>query len=381
MDAADRVTGGFGTGARVAERTRALARFRLVAVVIPLLLTAAVVIAQVVLLPRLPDRVATHWGLSGTPDGWGAPWTYPVGTGAICVALIALISLLSLAGRSRRGALDLRVISAINLWTVGFFGVLMLLLVVVQLDLQDAGSVPLPWWAMGAAFALGIVLGAVGWRLTPRVEADDTDGATPDVIALRPGEQAVWLQTVTMARSGLITMVVSQVVLVLMAAYFFAVGEVEGGWVIAGTGILIALLVLMMMAFRVRFDAAGFEARSVVGWPRVRIPIDEIASVEVVEINPMGDFGGWGWRFNSSHGQGIVMRAGEALRITRTIGRRVTVTVDDAETAAGLLRGYQQRDRGSGVALLRERPAVVPTGSTPDQTFQRERVAVAKRST
>ncbi|OYN87957.1 DUF1648 domain-containing protein [Parenemella sanctibonifatiensis] len=329
-----------------AERRRALTRFRLVGVLIPLMLTAAVVVAQLALLPRLPNRVATHWGFSGTPDGWGAPWAYPVATGAICGALIALISLLALAGRSRRGALDLRMISAINLWTVGFFGVLMLLLVIVQLDLEDAGSVPLPWWGMAAAFAIGVVLGVVGWQLTPRVAAEAADGVRPDPIALRPGEQAAWLQTVTMARPGVIVLVVSQVALVLMAVYLFVIGEVAAGWAIAGTGVLIALLVLMMTAFRVRFDAAGFQARSLVGWPRVQIPIDEIASVEVVEINPMGDFGGWGWRFNSTYGQGIVMRAGEALLVTRTNGKRITVTVDDATTAAGLLRGYQQSDRG-----------------------------------
>jgi hypothetical protein len=42
-------------------------------------------------------------------------------------------------------------------------------------------------------------------------------------------------------------------------------------------------------------------------------------------------------------GSGVILRAGSALIVTRRSGRRFTVTVDDAETAAGLLDGLAHR--------------------------------------
>jgi hypothetical protein len=44
---------------------------------------------------------------------------------------------------------------------------------------------------------------------------------------------------------------------------------------------------------------------------------------------------------------GIVLRAGEALQVTRRDGRRFTVTVDDAATAAALLEALSSRVRGA----------------------------------
>jgi len=38
------------------------------------LLTAAVLVASVVLYPHLPPRVPTHWNLHGQGDGYGAKW-------------------------------------------------------------------------------------------------------------------------------------------------------------------------------------------------------------------------------------------------------------------------------------------------------------------
>ena len=49
---------------------------------IPLLIIAAALIASAIVYPRLPERMATHWNMSGEPDGfsnrfWGA-WMIPV---------------------------------------------------------------------------------------------------------------------------------------------------------------------------------------------------------------------------------------------------------------------------------------------------------------
>lgn len=49
---------------------------------IPALIIAAALIASAIVYPRLPERIATHWSMSGEPDGfsnrfWGA-WAIPL---------------------------------------------------------------------------------------------------------------------------------------------------------------------------------------------------------------------------------------------------------------------------------------------------------------
>jgi hypothetical protein len=83
--------------------------------------------------------------------------------------------------------------------------------------------------------------------------------------------------------------------------------------------------------------------RSAAGWPRLEIPAAEIASTRSVRIDPFAEFGGWGYRFGTDGRRGFVLRAGEALEVTRTDGRVFVVTVDDATTAASVLAAAGQR--------------------------------------
>lgn len=332
---------------RTPDHDRALARSRLLGLWLPLVLLAVVVVAQVILLPRMPDPAAVHWGPGGKVDGWGPAWSFPLLTALVGGGVVVLTGVASQVGRKRSGGpLDLRFVSAMNLWLVGFLGSLTLLLVVLQLDLDDASAVAVPFWMILPSLALGILLGALGWFLTPRIEAAGPTASTPDAVALRPGEHAVWLKTAAMSplAVGLILVAVVSSFAFLAFSLVAAAASPEA-WVIGGSTLLLGVLVTVMTVFRVRVDGSGLSVRSAVGWPRVHVPIDEIATVEVVHVSPLGDFGGWGWRFNPGYGQGIVMRTGEALRVTRTNGKKLTVTVDDAATAAALLRGLKDRSR------------------------------------
>ncbi|GAB3816045.1 hypothetical protein GCM10028820_14640 [Tessaracoccus terricola] len=333
------------TSDRTVQHRRALARSRLLGLWLPLALLAVVVAVQLVLLPRLPDPAAVHWGTGGQVDGWGPAWSFPLLTALVGGGIVTLTAVASQSSRARASAaLDLRFVSAMNLWLVGFLGSLTLLLVVIQVDVQDASNVDMPFWMMLPSLVLGFALGAAGWFLTPHVEADAPGGSTPDAVDLRPGEQAVWLRTAAMSRWALVMMVVA--VVSSFAVLAFAVVAVRPGpetWIVGLSALLVGAATLTMTVFRVRVDGNGLTVRSVVGWPRANIPTAEIASVEVVQVNPLGDFGGWGWRYNPSYGQGVVMRSGDALLVTRTNGKKLTVTVDDAATAAALLRGMKNR--------------------------------------
>ncbi len=107
--------------------------------------------------------------------------------------------------------------------------------------------------------------------------------------------------------------------------------------------IVCAAAVVSTLAFHVRVDAAGLTVNSIVGLPRVHVPLRDIASVEAVDVNPMGEFGGWGMRWAPGGGFGAVLRSGPGIRVHRTNGKVVTVTVEDAATGAALLGALAAR--------------------------------------
>ncbi|MCC2593925.1 DUF1648 domain-containing protein [Tessaracoccus sp. OS52] len=329
---------------RVAERERALRRFKLVALWIPLALFAVIAAVQFVLIPQLPDPAAVHWNGAGDVDGFGPAWSYPVLTLVAGGGIVALTAGISLTAARSSSAVDFRFMSATNLWLVGFLGSLSLSLMVAQVGLDDARAASGVLWPLALGFLLGLVLGVIGWRATIVVPDDGASGRTPEPVDLAPNEKAVWLQTVTMSRVGLVVLggaLLSCVAVVIVAAFVEAPGAL---WITVATVVLLALLMVLLTVFRVRVDETGLTVRAAVGWPGIHIARQEIRSAEVVRVNPMGEYGGWGWRFSPTHGQGVVLRTGDALRVTRTDGRPFTVTVDDAETAAALLGGYQKRD-------------------------------------
>jgi hypothetical protein len=85
--------------------------------------------------------------------------------------------------------------------------------------------------------------------------------------------------------------------------------------------------------------------RSSLGRPRIVVPLDEVVRAEVVEVSPVAEFGGWGYRVGRAGRVGIVLRSGQALQVERTGGRSLVVTVDDADTAAALLNTLAARSR------------------------------------
>ncbi|QGQ19748.1 hypothetical protein GC089_11580 [Cellulomonas sp. JZ18] len=111
--------------------------------------------------------------------------------------------------------------------------------------------------------------------------------------------------------------------------------------------VVLAALLAAMSVFRVRVDAAGLTARSALGWPTLRVPLEEVEEARTVTVDPLADFGGWGYRVGAQGRVGVVLRRGEGLEVRRTGGRATVVTVDDAATAAALLNTLADRSRGA----------------------------------
>ena len=107
---------------------------------------------------------------------------------------------------------------------------------------------------------------------------------------------------------------------------------------------LLAILPIAFAVFHVSVGREGLLVRSVLGWPWRRIDLSQIASVEVVDVHPFQQWGGWGWRSNPQ-GTAVVTRKGPALQTTLTNGRVFVVTCEDARRGAATLTALVERER------------------------------------
>ena len=158
-----------------------------------------------------------------------------------------------------------------------------------------------------------------------------------------------WRRTATISRGGAITLsllfgLALAVMIVGAVMGFRAEGRVPIPlWIALAILVPVTAVAFASLRFDVRIDASGVLARAPFGWPRARVPLEKITSADVVQVSPLADFGGWGWRTVGA-GDGIVLRAGEAIRIGRERRSDLTITVDDAATAVAVLEAHRRRD-------------------------------------
>ena len=326
---------------------RARLAFFLVAVVLPVVITAIAVVVLLTWLPTLPPEVATHWGLNGA-DGFGAPATYLwilLGVGLGLPVLMAIVTLAAVGAHWGGAA---RLMGALAAGMSALAAVTSLGSLAIQRDLADPADAPGVGGVVAVAFGALAVVGAIAWAVQPRVRAEQGRTLEPRyAVHIAKGERVVWVATVTMPRGALFSLLAVLFGLVVLAAFMLGTG-VEGGWVVAVVALVVGFALAATTSFRIKVTPEGFSARSLLGWPRVRIPLDEVESARAVDISPFGEFGGWGWRIAVDARTGIVMRRGAAIEVSRRGRRPFIATIDGAEEAAALLQSYVDRSRTPG---------------------------------
>ena len=75
------------------------------------------------------------------------------------------------------------------------------------------------------------------------------------------------------------------------------------------------------------------------GWPRQRVPLADIERAEEVEIRPR-EWGGWGYRGSRTLGKraAIVLRRGPGIALHLRDGKKLLISIDDADRALARLR-------------------------------------------
>ncbi|HKP09019.1 MAG TPA: DUF1648 domain-containing protein [Microbacterium sp.] len=335
------------TNATPADRSDlVIRRFVLVAVWVPVVLVAVGVAVQLVLLPQMPSTVAVHWNAAGEADGFAPAWTQPLMTSLLGLAVPFLIALMTLPGlrRGERGQ-TYRLLGAAAAAVSALTTTLATWTFAMQTGPDGADEVPMIGLPLVGSLVVAGVVGIAAWLIQPRQGAADAAAPPATPLALAASERAVWVQTTAMNLGGAIAVVAAVLAVAVAAIVAWTTGaEPLLGWILTGIALLLLVFAATTLAFHVRVDDTGVHVDSVLGLPRFRVPLSEVASAARVEVNPMGEFGGWGVRI-APHGRrfGIVLRTGEALEVARSSGRRFVVTVDDAATGAALLEALVER--------------------------------------
>lgn len=100
--------------------------------------------------------------------------------------------------------------------------------------------------------------------------------------------------------------------------------------VFCASTLLLIYSCLGFVIYRVKIRDSDFIARSLFGWPSLKISFTDIREIKIVKVNPLCDFLGWGYRMRSFRDKGIITQGGDALEITGKDGSKITVTTRHA---------------------------------------------------
>ncbi|MDH2414933.1 DUF1648 domain-containing protein [Nocardioides sp. CER19] len=311
-------------------RLRALAAATVLAVA-----PTALLVVWLVVRDDLPARLATHFGLDGTPSafqpaGVFVGWILPL-TAVIAAAGVVVVTRLRAPGTPV---------------LAGVLGYLAWLFAAVGADtllsargVADPGDIRSGAGHILALVAVGAAAGLLVWRLTPLGPRPDTTGERPPAVPVAPGERVVWLGSATSTVAGRIAGALALGGIVLLALSWFVPSDAFVLLaLVGGTLLLVALAVGWCRCVHVRVDNDGVVARlGGLPWPAFATPMERIEGASVEMIEPLR-WGGWGYRLGP-RGSAIVVRRGPGIVLRRTGRSDLAITVDDAETAAALVDG------------------------------------------
>lgn len=119
--------------------------------------------------------------------------------------------------------------------------------------------------------------------------------------------------------SVLAAVAVSARVLALVIGIGFLALAAMVSWWLLPLGVVVVVLLVCAGRVRIRIDSDGM--RAVAFGPTVLpTPIEEIAAADVVDVDPLWEFGGWGLRIDTAGRAGLVTRKGPAVRVSEPNG-------------------------------------------------------------
>ncbi|GAA2680974.1 DUF1648 domain-containing protein [Streptomyces lunalinharesii] len=301
-----------------------------------LLVTVCLGGVYAVVAHRLPERLATHFGGDGRPDGYASAQGLLWGCLGILLVLGVGIGVLVRLGMPARSG---RTLIATGYFTAVVLGYPAAVVLFGNAAATDAAAVRMPLSQLAAALGAGALAAGLGWLLAgPDPEERRPEPGRVRRLDLPAGVRAGWTRTV------------SSPPMAALAALMACGGIVMGafaGWVGGGALLLGALTVAVHCSVRVTVDQRGLTLTpALFPFPLHRVPLDKVAEATSRRISTLAEYGGWGYRIRPG-GSGLLLRSGDGLVLRRTNGREFVVTVDDAATAAALLTTCLDRKRST----------------------------------
>jgi hypothetical protein len=322
-------------------------RILIVALIAPLVLTLAVLAITFSIASTLPERVAVHWYAAGVADGYGSPYSFPILIAVICLPLDAIFGAIAVLS-SHRGPVTVmtKILAVVGLFITVLLAVALGGTLVLQQGHGSQADVPIVWLPIGFGIAAIVCIGM--WFVLPKAVKTQRGGGTVVApVALGADERASWIRSAT-APAGLTWAVVGFMILIAAIVPFSVLERGGAYWPISFIPVVIFLIALSNFAWTIRVDSRGVRLRSSLGIPTITVPLATIESAEVIDIQAIAQYGGFGVRWGLNGRFGVILRSGEALEVLRHNGRSVVVTVDDAASAAALINGLVKRE---GAAL------------------------------
>jgi len=315
-------------------RTRRL--IIVIGLVIPLLITLVGAFVMVLWIPELPNPVASHWGTGG-PDGYstvGGVIALPL---AITLVFAAAASFASWKGAPQGGLVWAhKILIATSVFLAALLTVIAAGSLAIQRGLESADATGDVGGVMLVAFVVATLLAVFGWLMLPAAEKVQSAPVVAEPIGASSTE-LVHFSTTTRLGPGVVVIAVVALVALGLALTIQAASNPTELLLPASIGLFVIALAVSTLWWRVTIDHRGLRVRSAMGWPRATIAPDQIESVSVVVVDPIGEFGGYGWRWAPDGRSGIVLSKGEAIEVKRTNGKKFIVTMHDAKRGAEAL--------------------------------------------
>lgn len=288
--------------------------------VVPTLLLGLIVLPFVLYWGELPNPMAIHWNFAGDPDGSMPPLVMLLTVAGIFAAVhLAVTRIVARAPYETPSSIAVLYAVAAVLGGVAWLPVLASRNQISWNDADSVGLIQITMLVVAAGAA-----GSAGWFLAGGRSAGTSGIATtsPLLDVAEPGH-TIW--------SGRGT---GKPFYAVGAAVMVA-GLVTWGWSTLAL-IVVGLVILTFTEVRVTVSRRGVVVSlGWMGFPSWTVPLRAISEAHVETVSPMA-YGGWGYRIRPGV-RAVVIRGGEALRLVREDKADLVLTVDDAETGAGLV--------------------------------------------
>ena len=285
----------------------------------------------------LPDRVASHFGVSGRPDGSMTPQQFLLVVGVLMVLGLGACMAIALI-RRRLQPMVATGASFIGAFIGALAAGILATTSIGQRGLEQWQDATLSPWALILWIGGSLIVGAAAARIASSLPtaSDPGAGTATPAMDLAPGERAFWTSSLSAGWPLLLGLVT-----LLVALGLTLITEMWIGVVL----LLPAIAITTFSRIRVTADRSGLSVRyGFLGWPRTSVPLCRIATARAMDISP-ADWGGWGYRGSLTlmRRAAVVLRAGPGLRLDLHDGKVFAVTIDDPDIPARLLNAEASR--------------------------------------